>query len=451
MKKWTYLYVLAAAAVIGCGGEGSPIGGGGTTGVIDGRSVATVLFTPEVTSTVDMYVLPGQGRAAGDKSAKFRRVYLFDRQDRESESDPSEIDVLINGFNGQNKRINVDLEANEASRTFDDFYLEIKSLTKVDANNFPTTYPSDPDQLFLPGGNPQTTASNTNGKFPGALSVTAFYGRWTALQIFLHDGMLDADGSGAPLFDRNLFLNQNKSAQTNKITGYLSDYVSFDIDSVPSKPQLQSPDALGQDAQRLYVSGDNYALSQGGGNGVFEVLTPFGVYDGIFKPAGAPVNRPTYELKQNDPRFLFPPRQITALKGFYRPYTDVTKNTGEFEFITIPGSFDDKVQELVIIRRDINSTTKPIVEMFFGKVNYLNPSGPNFQAWPIDQIDDAHPINQVNGTLPASKLLDGQGRPVDRNTLKWWQNVKQGDFVFTTPPSGLDPKFFTGRFIVFRR
>ena len=108
-------------------------------------------------------------------------------------------------------------------------------------------------------GNP--ILSGNTSLFNNALSMSVFAGRTTALQIYLNDAILNHDGVNLT-WDRTLFQTVNTNPTTGKITGFLSDYLMFDISNVAAKPSMQSPDALGQDAQRFYISGDAFALSQ---------------------------------------------------------------------------------------------------------------------------------------------------------------------------------------------
>ena len=452
MKKWAFLVAFASLGLVGCAGSGVPGdggGGGGGGGVIDdGRSVANVNLPPTVAPQIDVYFLPGQGRAVGDLSAYIRRVY-FDDTNGERAEDPlfGGINLLLNGFNAQNKSINAPLQYGENSRNFTTYQLEVEELRVIsdDAGNY----------VSYRGNNNQPLLSGTTSRFTDALSLTAFAGRSTTLQIYLNDAMLGFDGT-EPTWDRASFLSSNTNPTTGKITGFLSDYVAFDISKVANRPTMQSPDAVGQAASLVYFSGDQIALSQAPAANpttprIFEVLTPFGAIDGTIQFVAAPVNRTQYELKQADPRFIEPPRLITALKGFVRSFDEVVTKAGKFEFMLMPKVGDGVKQDLVILQRTVNGNTAHISNMWFGEADFSSAPNPTFKAWSIDQVDDANRTNEVTGNFPAS-LLYGPGKAkIDTGASNWWQSVREGDFVFTTPPPGLPALNQTGRFIVFRR
>lgn len=453
MKKWPYLYAFAAVALAGCAGTTVPNsgggGGGGGGGVIDGRSVATVSLPANVAPQLDVYLLPGQGRALGDIAAVFNRIYFDDTNGNRAEDTLApEIALRLNGFNAINRRINTPLAFGENSRRFVNLQLEVQ---KIRIDNGDGTF----QEYTGSGGGP--ILGGNEGLFNNLLSVSTFYGRTTSLQLRINDAMLNHNGTNRT-WSRQEFIDQNVNPTTGKITGFLSDYLAFDISQVPAKPQLQSPDAAGEDAQVAYFSGDSIALSQASNPAnpsqpkVIEVLTPSSVIDGTFSYVGNNVNRVVYDLKQGDPSDPgIPPRLLTSLKGYIRPYSEVLANTGGFEFITLPKNVDSSKQDLVIIQRNLTAVNQPIIAMWFGEVDFAANPAPKFIAWSIDQVDNASRTNEIIGTLPKALLLGPGKTAVDTKQLKWWQNVREGDYTFTTAPPGLPTKYATGRFVCFRR
>lgn len=459
MKKWPLLLSMASlgAILVGCAGSGVPSStgggsGGGSGG--DGRSVASVNLPVAVPPLIDTYFLPGQGRVAGSPTAVIRRVFYDDINGGRAEDELApDINLKLDDFNAQNRRVNAGLDFGENSRRFVNYRLEVQ---KMMIDNGDGTF-----QEFE-GNNNNPILTGNAGIFNNALSLSVFNGRTTALQIYLNDAMLNHNGTSL-VWDRNLFLAQNTNPTTGKITGFLSDYIEFDISNVASKPAMQSPDALGEPASRVYFSGDAIALAQAPAADpttpvVFETLTPFGVIDGDIRFFNAPINKKQYELKQADPRFIQPPRLITAVKGFVRPYSEIISGAGEFEFITLPQNTDGREQDLVIVQRSSSAADAPIINMWFGEVLWYgtNSDGdtvtePEFRAWPIDQLPNANRTGQIDGILPKAKLKSAGNVQTDTNAFKWMQGVREGDFEFRTPPAGLPAKFLTGRFIVFRR
>lgn len=453
LKKWPLLLTLASfgAIMFGCAGSGVPgsTSGGGSGGGSggDGRSVAAVNLPAAVPPYIDVYFLPGQGRALGSPTAVIRRVYFDDITGDRAEDDLApDLFLKLDDFNAQNRRINAPLEFGENSRYFTQIRFEVLRFMIDDGAGGFSYIPSSSNS------NPQFTIPRND------VSLTAFSGRTSALQIYLNDAMFNFNVS-PPTFNAQLFRDQNLNPTTNKFTSFLSDYIEFDISNVTSKPIMQSPDAVGQAAQRVYFSGDAISLSQAPAGDpttpvVFETLTPFGAIDGTIRFFNAPINKKQYELKQADPRFLAPPRLITAVKGLVRPYEEVVSGAGDFEFITLPQNIDGREQDLVIVQRS-GST---IINMWFGEVLWYGKNAqnatitdPQFRAWPIDQLPNANRTGEINGVFPKAKLKSAGNVQTDTAQLKWMQGVREGDFEFRTAPAGLPTKYLTGRFIVFRR
>lgn len=454
MKKWALWVAMASlgAGLVGCAGNGVPDnggggGGGGGTGGGDGRSTASVNLPAGVPGLIDVTFLPGQGRDVGSPTAVIRRVYFYDIDGNRAEDELNPDTYLkLDGFNAINRRVNALFGYFDNSKRYVNYQLEVQKLGIDNGDGTFTYYEGNQGNPILSG--------NTS-LFNNALSMSVFAGRTTALQIYLNDAILNHDGVNLT-WDRTLFQSLNTNPTTGKITGFLSDYLMFDISNVAAKPSMQSPDALGQDAQRFYISGDAFALSQAPDADptvpkVFETLTPFGAIDGNIRYIGAPANFTQYELKQADPRFIDPPRLITALKGKVRPFAEVISNAGQFEFITLPKNVDGTKQDLVMFLRSSTAANAPITQLWFGEVDLGATPNPTFRAWPIDQLDDANRTGEVNGYLPVAKLLGPGKAPIDTKGFKWFQNLREGDFVFTTVPPGLPSLYNSGRFIVFRK
>ncbi|HZH97582.1 MAG TPA: hypothetical protein VEX38_01310 [Fimbriimonadaceae bacterium] len=452
MKKWPLLTALVAIGIIGCGGGGdAPVAGttgnptGGGPGGNDGRSSANVNLGIGP-GLIQAYFLPGQGRVEGSPTAVITTVRFFDN---DGNTEPAEeplapaLYLQLDGFDVLNRPVNAPLIGSQQSRTFDDYEINVRELRVEDAGGGFQTFTG-------PGGNPPFLSDT----FSNQMLLTVFPGRVSALQIFLNEAMLNVDENGNRIWNRDEFLRRNINPTTGKITGFLSDYVLFDITNVPNKPKMASPGVAGQDATKVFISGDFYALGRPGTTGVFEVLTPFGQFEGIFRPADQVTGLKTYELKQNDPRYVEPPRLITSLKGIYRNYTEVLNNTGQYEFITFPKTGDTARQELAIVQRNMAAQGQPIVNMWFGEVDFTisaQKPNPTFKAYPIGQVQPASTANEIRGTLDRTKLVGANGAPVSTTGTNWWRLVRSGDYAFQNAPAGTPGQFVSGRFIVFRR
>lgn len=283
--------------------------------------------------------------------------------------------------------------------------------------------------------------------------ITAFKGRNTAVQLKLHDAMIDETINGGVVtnldFNPATFVAENTNPETGKVTGHLSDYICFDISSVPNKPTLASPSVAGQPAQRVFMSGDSYALSVkdplgvNGSAGVFEVLTKFGTFEGIFRPEESAVTRiKSYELKQADPSQVPALRLITALKGIYRDLGQVVSNLKGFEFITLPKTGDGPKQEIAIVQRNATGT---ITMMWFGTADF---STKTFRVYPIRNVQPASVAGELTGTFTG--FANSSGTAVPSAGTDWWQAVREGTYKFNGTPAGIPAANRTGRYLVFR-
>jgi hypothetical protein len=368
---------------------------------------------------------------------------------------PAEKQIKLNGFEAQAVSFPIDMGPETAvlnSRSSDDYVLQVENLYVIDEsdNKNPAPKADDSEPLMV-------------DEFTDEMSFSLFPGRHTALQILLNDAMLTHDTINVT-YDRDLFRSSNINPMSGKFQAFLSDYVMFDISAVASRPLLSSDVVAGKPASRVFVSGDNYALSvfkpydptsSNPSIGVFETLTPFGHIQGIFRPLQATVNLKTYELQQADPRdfdFDGPLHLITALKGYYRDYNEVLADMGSTEMILFPKTGDGPKQELVVIIRDTTRTDAPIVDMYFGEVDFSVKVGkkfePRFKFWPISQLSPASIANQTEGVIET--LTDSRGLTVDTTAENWWQNVRAGSFRVTSAAIGLPTSLLAGRATVFR-
>lgn len=389
---------------------------------------------------LDIYFLPGQGRAPGSITA-FIDVVQFFTYNRYTAEDPLPSDLILklDAFNVQNRTANSavsDIDFTQPSRTFTDLDLTFTRFTRED--DF---------------GNQQSFNGEIH-KLLGNFLITAYKGRVTSVQLKMHDAMVDQVTNGGIVTDLNFnttaFVNENTNPETGKVTGQLSDYICFDISGVPNKPKLASPSVAGQDAQKVFMSGDGYALSVkdplgvNGSAGVFEALTKFGTFEGIFRPEESAVTHiKSYELKQADPSQVPALRLITALKGIYRDLGQVVSNLKAFEFITLPKTGDGPKQEIAIVQRNVG--TGAITQMWFGTADFSTKS---FRVYPIRNVQPASTAGELTGSFTT--FANQNGTAVPSAGTDWWQAVREGTFKFNGAPVGIPAANRTGRFLVFR-
>jgi hypothetical protein len=389
---------------------------------------------------LDIYFLPGQGRAPGSKTAFIDVVQFFTFGKYIAEDPlPSDLILKLDAFNVQNRTANSalsDIDFTQASRTFTDLDMTFTRFTRED--DF---------------GNQQQFGGEIH-KLLDSFLITAFKGRTTAVQLKMHDAMVDeVIGGGGNIVDLNFntatFISENTNPETGKVTGFLSDYICFDISAVPNKPKLASPSVAGQDAQKVFMSGDGYALSVkdplgvNGSAGVFEALTKFGTFEGIFRPEESAVTRiKSYELKQADPSQVPAVRLITALKGVYRDLGQVVSNLKTFEFLTMPKTGDGPKQEIAIVQRNAVGT---ITMMWFGTADFSTKS---FRVYPIRNVQPASVAGELTGSFTT--FANQSGTAVPSAGTDWWQSVREGSYKFNGTPAGIPAANRTGRYLVFR-
>ncbi len=437
------MYVAAAIGVIGCGGLG-----GNNTGTNAGGTNATAsagagsrinldnqgsgAFAGAGTYVVDY--MTGQGRAQNDLTAIVRREFITDDLGTEETTLLSPISLLLKGFQHQAARLDIKPLARD-SRLFQAFNLDFIDF-EVDNGS------AQPSHLAPPSNLP----------FAVPARIRIFPGRTTSIPIFVDDSMFDAS-SGSVVFNSDQFNAVNLGTGT-EIKSFLSDYVAFDISSLPlaARPLLTNGDPAG----RIYFSGDAFALSEGGqydsnGNvfspprderGLFEVLTQDvnAPIDGHFAPSQIITGTPTpgtYSLVTPDPTDLTGIARITALQGTWYDFTKVLVSTQTFELITLPSSNDDKDDDVVAIVK----TGNKITALYYG---FADLEAGTFDIFPVASI--------VNGTDTSGELTGSLTGMVTGNnvTTTVVHQMRSGTFTFTggSRPASIPN---TGRFLVYRR
>lgn len=432
MRKWAFfLSVIAAVGLIGCGGSGGgnanvTTGTGGTTG-----RVAQGVNIPNVPGLLDTYLLPTQGRQSISYFTQIGNLVYTDVNGNSTalENTQTILPVTLNLSSVSQNPLNYPLDVtvpsigsslpatsrqfNQLNIFFNDFY------TSDNAN------PTPPIEV--------TTATQ----------LSVFQGRTTAVQLYLNDGEFDFSQT-PPAFNQAVFNAQNDIPQTSLLGGFLADYLSIDISKVAT-PLIMSN---GQTAGRLFISGDNYAVSSGTptnkGGLYFEVLTAFGVFTGqVFGPiSSSSLPTQTYALSQPNILSLTNPGNVTSLEGLWYDYSQRISAADTTLMIAFPSTGDGSTQELALVQHA--GTT--FQNVYFGSINYAAAGGPTFSAFPVSTLESGLATGAISGTV--SGVVDGNGNTISTKVSSWWRLVRSGKFTIT---AGSGSGFAsTGRVVVYR-
>ena len=438
LRKWAlFIAATVAVAIIGCGGGGSDRSSTSATNATTATTASNLSVNlNEDFGTIQFTYLTGQGRAPGDLVAVVRRLEVEDQLGTVRTVLETPHRVPLDEYVIDMVRLNVPFTG-ESVRLFEQFTLDFVGFEEegVDGSGNP---------IFMNRTPPPPV------QFPARIRVLP--GRDTSVPIFLDDSMFTVVG-GSVEFNEDAFrLRNNLENASDELTTYFSDYVSFDLSglSAADAPTLSN----GQVAQRVFLSGDNYALGTTDGSPRIEVLTLDAAEPivGTFGPEGTLGGRSTpgtYDLKQIDPTDLAGIAQITAAAGVWRDYTRVFTGFGSFEFITFPtsrheaanstngnGIDPDQDQELAIVRRNAAGV---VTAFYFG---FADLDTGAFTAYPINQLVSAGTDGEISGTLTNYTNANGGG------TVSF-DLVRRGTFSFTGPvPSGFPT---TGTFVVYRK
>jgi hypothetical protein len=450
LRKWAFLTVAAAIVVIGCagGGDSGTDGGGTNNGGTTGSALRVNIPTPSghvlPPGRFELGILTGQGRAIGDLTLVMTRLALTDEYGEVQTVLASPTYASLNSYSFQILPLTIPF-TDQNSRLFENYTFDPLEMRESNGSANPTVYP---DTCFAV----QKADGSINRAWPPnpiPMVARVFPGRNTTVQIFLDDSMFavttdpnppanDPCGGTVVAFDEARFAAINELP----LQGVINDYVSFDISSMPANARPQLSD--GQTAGRVFLSGDNYAVSNAGLSGDFEVLTPQveAPIRGKFGPPGTiggSTHPGTFTLLQLDPTDLFNLRKIVALQGIWREYSSVVAGLESWNMISFPTTQDANLQEVVYFQRDGNGN---ITDFFFGYVDFDLDEG---HLFPVSTL--------VTGIVnPAKEVVfhvDGQydkhGAPTNAAQL-----TRRGTFSVTIGgglPNGAPT---SGNFLVFR-
>jgi hypothetical protein len=440
LRKWAFLYSAAAIAVIGCGGSGNgsshAVGGGG--GVKSNVGIVVRLSTLSTTppGAIEVAYLTGQGRAPGDLTAVVQRLLFTDSYGEVTNPLSPLTNCVLSGY--QNNVVHLDVNFSTQapgvpSRIFTNFLLDFLQFDEE------TDQPVQGDYTVLnePVGFPKS--------YPAIVRV--FPGRTTSLPVFIDDSMFSVDASNPLLVDYNesQFLLANGATSATPMQGFISDYISFNLNKVPagSVPTL-IPTATGVPAApavRVFFSGDVYAVSSAASGGPnFEALTlnptqpiggnlgPAGVLTG---PGGTLPHAGTYSLIALNPTDITQTAHIIALQGIWREHSTVLVSpngaglgAGSY-VVTFPSSSDNNMQEMVAFNQDgtTTSTGVPnITNLYFG---FIDMDALTFNLYPVIDIMTGATAGGLDGTI--GQMLTKQGTATQAPDM-----VHSGAYSFNT-------------------
>jgi len=442
----SFICTAAALAVGGCGGSGNGAGhnvatGGGTTknsGVV--VKLTTLASTPP--GAIEVAYLTGQGRAPGDLTAIVQQVLFQDNYGEVMNPLAPQTSCVLSGF--QNNVVHLDVNFALAapgvpSRIFTNFNLDFLQF------NEETDVPVQGDFLVLqkPVGFPKSYPAN----------VRVFPGRTTSLPVFIDDSMFSVDATN-PLqvdYTESQFLLANGATTASPMQGFLSDFVSFNLNKVPASsiptliPTLTG--VLAQPATRVFFSGDVYAVSSGAATGPnFEALAldptqPIGGSLGqpgsLTGPTGTLPHAGTYSLVQLNPTDITQTAKVIALQGIWRYHSTVLRQNitsssplgtpvgaGSY-VVTFPSSSDNNLQEMVAFTQDGTVAANGemnITNLYFG---FVDLDALTFNLYPVIDIMTGATAGGLTGTV-------GQLFTAQQSLTQAADLVHSGTYTFNT-------------------
>jgi hypothetical protein len=352
--------------------------------------------------------LTGAGRDINDLTGLLRRVY-FD--DGVSPAPEALVDWKLS-FSSYTAptQVAIDVDFTNATagvRKFQDFTLDLSGLQYQDDSGSTVTL---------------STIQNIPRTFQGLANINVYPGRRTGVSIFLDPTMfsttVDATAGTIGVFDPARFraVNIPSDLDKSKIQGFFDDYVSFDIVNMADadKPVLNS----GGVADRVFFSGDGYAIAAGEIGGTYEALTT-----DTFTPITGNYSAPsilngrqipgTYSLQQTNPSDLSQDSKIISLVGIWKEHTQVLDNMKAKELIAFPSTADDNIQDVVLVTQTVttgaSATQYSVTGLLFGYIEYNFDSGSNtINLFAVKDLPNGIGASAVlTGTV--TNLLDANG------------------------------------------
>jgi len=466
LRKWAFIYVVAAVALIGCGGTGSSnkavVGGGGGGGLKTGISVKLTNSLAKPPGAIEVAYLTGQGRAPGDLTAVVKRLFFDDNYGVVTNPLAPETDCPLVGF--QNNIVHLDVSftsqaVGAPSRQFTTFNLDFVRFDQQTSVPGSLISYAEPSTALEGGPFPKS--------YPAKLRV--FPGRTTSLPVYIDDSMFTVDTTNpagpAINYNESQFQLANGATAASPITGFLSDFVAFNLNGVSQadKQTIGTQAGFAGPADRIFFSGDVYALSDGHGSGAniaALTLNPNLQINGLLGAAGT-LNGPggtlphagTYSLLATNPTDIFQQLKIVAGQGIWREHSTVLSglSSSKVNIVTFPSSNDDNLQEMVAFTQDAKNN---ISSLYFG---FADLDSLSFNLYPVLDLvsgtttDGSGNQNGISGTLGT--LYTASAGVTSSPDL-----VRSGTFTVTSvpatvaypqPPAAL-AKGTVGLFYVFR-
>jgi hypothetical protein len=428
--KWM-LGVGTAVLLVGCGGGGGgeTATSGGNGGLVD-RSIPTVKLGSK--AEVQIVFLSGQGRRDEESQvAVFNRLQF---QNDENDFAPSldqlplpEVKVQLDGYTLNSRTFSVDMPFGESVRIFSEMPFEIERIEDSNGNTLTSGSPA-----FLT-------------EIPFNADVICYAGRQSTVSLSVNDAIVRFDGTDGVIFDPVQFEKENydQRGEPPSIRSFFSDYVGFDISGLARRPNMLNSSGVpnGPLVSTVLFSGDGIAIASGfDAPDTLQLLDPVKVENGVIRRPvliGGDPAPGTYVFEEIDPRDESNVARIPSLSGIWRPYTEVLGNLGTFFAVSFPSSRFDDEQQLLMVSRSGIADNSPITAMWQGVVRYNSRlTGGTFSVWPIDQIDDGDPRNEVTGSISGIVFKAGTTTPASATFT-----VTGGGGNFPFPA--------TGRYVVF--
>ncbi|MBL8068743.1 MAG: hypothetical protein JNM28_09860 [Armatimonadetes bacterium] len=430
MKKGWILF-LAGAIVAGCAGgigdQASTTGGvttgtttGTTTGSTTGGPVRSVpqVNMPSDQADVRVAYLSGQGRRVpGSLYCQASQIRLR----------LGSTDIIPTEFSGSTDGVNLQLDGYTTNK-----FGFAQSLNGSSGKDYQVLSMNITKMLEeQPDGTLNLLFNGSFGIPDVPVNVPVRPGRQTTVQVYLNNAALGFDNLFlSPTFDQAQFDLENGLTGSNRIDGFLSDMVSFDISNVASRPNMSS----GGTADKFMLTGDSMGIGrQSGFDGSFDLFSPNFVESGVLTnpvilPDGTAPG--TYNVLEPNPAVI-PPAivRIVALQGTWRNVTDVVNNLGDSGILIFPTTRAGQPDMAVAYVR----SGGVITGLWFGDAT-ITSSGGSVNLWPVDQagIDAGSRTGGFTGTFS--------------NLTKVGSKVIDGDFSLTGAPAALPA---TGTFAVY--
>lgn len=463
-------------AVIGCGGSG---GGNSASRTADNTGVTATGPTvglPSTAGLLEVSFLTGAGRAVSNVAAQVGQMNFNDELGNYSSSDSNLLSLTVASYGGPLvKRVVTSFDVTKGldpnSRKFSQLSLPIDSVLYSNDGTTSLTATSTyfgtgslaTDVLATSTSSLGSTFSTSTATYPAY--IRTFPGRISSVTVRMDENMLGINsvatpGSPIAIFEDSYFRNINGIDGTSNgiFQGVLSDYLEFDVSGISAAnlPTVTDPVTNATvTPQRIYFSGDNYAVSGAGSSGnfyelqktintavrgKFSVLSTVG---GYAPPTGgiSPYVLPgTYSIQQIDPSDPTLLHKLISLQGIWRDYTKIISNMPATLAISLPGSLDSTIQDFVLVHNKTVSGVTKVSDMYFG---YIDTEAQIVRLYPIANLVSASASSEIDGNISA--LYAANGGSTSAPNL-----IRSGVFTIPAITFSDGTAYAGGSFIVYR-